>query len=358
MLDPAFAGPSRLNIDLGNLGLVTDSPTQHQEQRIDRYVTQTTLEPHDGLVDLTEQGTITGWRSASRTGDTTAVAFGADRIEAHGRIDGIDRDHAAAMFTAVSGLIAALPPASTMQRGDVPLSPPARTALRAFIEALRGIATSVRGEETIEGMHIAVAGQGEGTVRQVRLGIDGAAPDGMLHAAFDIALDGIAVQDQPPQRAALMPRRLELRPSVAGVSLAGLTALALEATDQDTDQARLQADAETLLAHGGVTVGLDTLVLDLGPAEMQGSGHVLVTAPDEYRAEAHVTATGLDDLMKQAGGNPELQMALPFLALARGFAQPEGNHLVWNIVADQAGVTVNGIGLGNGKGERRHPDRR
>jgi hypothetical protein len=216
----------------------------------------------------------------------------------------------------------------------------------------------VKGEETLDGLHIAVAGQGEATVRHLRLGIDGAAPDGMLHAALDIMLDGLAVQDQQPQRTALMPHHVELRPSVAGVSMADLTALALEATDPDVDQARLQADAATLLTHGGVTVGLDALAVDLGPAELHGSGHVLVTAPDEYQAEARVTATGLDELMKQASGNPDLQQALPFLAIARGFARPEGDRLVWDIVAGTAGLTVNGIGFGNQKPDKHHPDKR
>ena len=169
------------------------------------------------------------------------MAFGADRIEAHGQINGIDRDRAAAMLTAVSGLLATLPPAAAAQPGDAKLSAPARAALRAFIASLSGIVTGVHGEETIEGMHIAVAGQGEATVRQVRLGIDGAAPDGILHAAFDIALDGLAVQDQTPQIMALMPHRLEVRPSIAGVSLADLASLALEATGQDADQAQLRA---------------------------------------------------------------------------------------------------------------------
>jgi len=358
VFDPAFATPSRLDIDLGNFGLVTDSPRQHQEQRIDRYVMQTTLEPHDRRLDLVQQGTIAGWRSASRVGDTPAVAFGADRIQEHGRIDGIDRDHAAALLTATSGLLATLPPAAAVQRGDAVLSAPARAALRAFIESVRGVFTGLRGEETIDGMHVAVAGQGEATIRQVRLGIEGAAPDGVLHAAFDIAFDGVAVQNAPPQAMSLMPHHLELRPSVAGVSLADLTRLALEATDQDVDQAQLQADAATLLTHGGVTVGLDTLALDVGPAELHGQGHILVTGPDEYQARAHITATGLDELMKQAGGNPSLQPALPFLAIARGFARPEGDHLVWDIVAGQAGLTVNGVALGNPKAEGSQPDKR
>jgi stage V sporulation protein SpoVS len=155
-----------------------------------------------------------------------------------------------------------------------------------------------------------------------------------------------------------VPRHLELRPSIAGVPLAGLTALALEATDQTMDQAQVQADALALLTQGGVTVGLDALELDAGPAELRGHGHVLVTGPDEYQAEAHVTATGLDDLIKQVSGDPSMQQAVVFLALARGFAKPEGDHLVWDVVASKAGLTINGAAFGAGKGEKHHPDKR
>lgn len=358
VLDPALVGPSRLDLDLGNVGLVIDSARQHQEQHIDRYVVQTTLAPDDGRMDLVEEGTITGWRTASRVGDKPVMAFGADRIQMDGRMDGIDRDDAAAMLTAVSGLLATLPSATVVQRGDLVLSLRTRAALRALIESLRGIVTGVEGEETIDGMHVAIVGQGEATVRHLHLGIDGAAPGGLLHAALDIALDGLAVQNLPPQAAALVPHHLALRPSVAGVSVAALTTLALEATDQNMDQARLQADAAALLAHGGVTFGLDRLDLDVGPAEVHGRGHVLLTGSHDYQAKVHVTATGLDELMKQARGNPNLQRALPFLAMARGFAQPEGDHLVWDIVAGNAGLTVNGIEFGNPRAEGRQSDKR
>jgi hypothetical protein len=151
---------------------------------------------------------------------------------------------------------------------------------------------------------------------------------------------------------------VELHPIVAGVSLADLTSLALEATDQHVDQQRLQADAAMLLAHGGVTVGLDTLDMDVGPAVMHGHGQVLLTGPNDYQAEAHITATGLDDLMQQARGDPRLKQAIVFLALARGFARPEGDHLVWDIVAGEAGLTVNGVELGNPRAHQHQPDKR
>ncbi len=359
VLDPAFATPSSLDMDLGNLGLVTDSPRQHQEQHIDRYLARGTLTPHDGRMDLVQQGTITGWRSASRVGDTPAMAFGADRIDASGRIDGIDRDHAAALLTAVGGLLATLPPAAAAQPGDAALSAPGRAALRALIQSVRGVINGMHGEETISGLHIAVAGQGEAAVKQMRFGIEGAAPDGMLHGSLDIAFDGVAVENMASEVTTLMPHHLELRPSISGVSLADATALALDATDQDADPARLQAKALTMLAHGGVTFGMDTLDFDVGPADLHGHGQVLVRGPDDYQAKAHITAKGLDELMKQAQGNPSLQQALPFVAMARGFGRPEGDHLVWDIVAGKDGLTVNGVPLGGSPGKGGHqPDKR
>lgn len=358
VLDPAFASPSVLDMDLGDLSLVTDSVRQHQEQRIDRYVVQTRLEPRGGRLDLVQRGTITNWRSASRVDDKPAVAFGADVIQASGRVDGIDRDRAAATLAAVGGLFAALPRADAAQHGDTQLSAPARAALRALVLSLHDVISGVQIEETIEGVHVAVAGKGEATARQMRFGMDGAAPDGMLHAGMDIALDGLAVQNLPPDATALVPHHLALRPTVAGVSLADVTALALEATDKDADQARVQADAATLLTHGGVTFGLDALDVDVGPADVHGHGQVLVNGPGAYEARVHVTATGLDELMRQARSNPDLQRVLPFLAMARGFAQPEGDHLVWDIVVSKSGVTVNGIEVGNLPGGKPHPDRR
>lgn len=356
--DPAFATPSRLDIDLGNIGMVTDSARQHQEQVIDRYVVHATLQPRDGRLDLADEATITGWRSAERIGDKPAMAFGADRIQAHRRIDGIDRDHAAAMLAATGGLLANLPPPAAAQHGDMALSAPARAALRALIGSLRDIITGIQSDATIDGVHVAVAGKGEATVRQIRLGFDGAAPGGMLHAALDIAVDGIAVKNMQPQAAALMPHHVALRSSVSGVPVTVLTTLALEATDQNVDRARLQADAEALLAQGGVTFGLDRLDLDVGPGELQGQGHILLTGAHEYQARAHITATGLDDLMRQAASNPALQRALPFLAMARGFARPEGDHLAWDIIAGKNGVTVNGIPIGNPQAQGHQPDNR
>jgi hypothetical protein len=386
LFDPALSSPSRLDIDLGDVGLETDSARQQQLQHFDRYTLHATLQPEPGQgepgqpdpgqavpgqpksgqpdsgppaqarpgqprprqerLDLVQRGTITGWRTASRVGDKPAIGFGADSIQANCRIDGIDRTHAAALLTAANGMLATLPPAAAAQGGHMALSAPARAALRSLIESLRNIITGVQGEETINGLHIAVAGRGEATVHRVSLGLTGAAPDGMLHATLNVDLDGLTVADLPPAAIALVPRHLALQPSVSGISLAALTTLALAATEQDVNHAQLQADTDALWAQGRTTIGLDALDMDIGSATLHGHGQVRLTGPHEYDARGHITATGLDTLILQAAGNPDLQQALPLLAMARGFARQEGDHLVWDIVANRAGLTVNGVPLG------------
>jgi hypothetical protein len=359
LVDPALAAPSQLSVELASVDLETDSAHRHQLQHLDRYTMQATLQPDRGRLDLLENSTIAGWRSAAREGEKPAVGFGADRILANLRVDGIDRGHAAALTSALSGLIATLPPAAAAQHEDMALSAPTRAALRALIESLRDIVTDVQGDESIDGVHVAVAGVGEFTVRHVSLGMAGAAPDGMLHATMNIGLDGLMAHDAPPSAMGLMPHHLTLQPSVSGVSLQALTTLALAATDQNASRAQLQADTAALWAQGGVTVGLDAIDMDVGPAALHGHGSVQMTGPGDYTAHARITATGVDDLLQQAAGNPDLQRVFPLIAMVRGFARPEGDHLVWDVVASPAGLTVNGVPIGPGRDrpDRHNPDR-
>lgn len=345
-VDPTLATPSSLNIDLTNVAVTSHSATEDHEQRIGRDLWQATLRPRAGRMDLLQQTTILNWNDASRRNGGPAFGFGVDRAQGSSEIDGIDRARAGALLTAIEGFIATLPPAGAAPNGHPTLSPPARAALRALIVSLRGVVTRMQGQETLDGVHIAIAGKGEATVRQVRLGMTGGAPNGMLHATWNVALDGLTVSSIAPQAAALVPHHVALQPSVSGVPLAGLTTLALAATNPAVSHAQLQADATALLAQGGVTVGLDALDLDVGPAVLHGHGHVRLLGPGNYVAYAHITATGLDDLMRLAATNPNLQRALPLLAMARGFARQQGDHLVWDIDASHGGVTVNGVALG------------
>jgi Uncharacterized protein conserved in bacteria (DUF2125) len=345
LIDPALNSRSELDLDLRDLSSRTDGAKMHQQQRIGRYSLTASLQPaQNGRLDLDQSATLTDWSSTTQITGKPPIAFGADRLSMSGRIAGLDRHQAGVLLSAVSGLIATLPANAAGTALDH-LNPAERAALHRMVEGLRGIFTSLRGEETADGLHFTMAGKGETRIRHLRFGIGGNAPQGLMHVWLDIAFDGLGIADLPPQTAALVPHHVVLRPSLGGVPADAVMKLALEATEPDANQDQVAAEAEALLMANGVTLGLEKVDFDLGPADVQGTGHITVVGPMQYRGEAHVTATGLDALIDRAHGDPTLQQAIPVLIMLRGFAKPEGDHVVWNVVANGGTVTVNGIEL-------------
>jgi hypothetical protein len=260
----------------------------------------------------------------------------------------------------MSALLQALPPDAMRKHGKGDLPPAARTQLRTLVAALPDLLTGVRLEETVDGLQVQVEGMGGLTLKRVLLGFGGEAPDGSLHAWFNIGLDELATPSLPPKVAAYLPHHVELRPSISGVRTADLTKLALDATDEGAGDDKLAPDVAAIFAHGGVKLGLETLSFDLGPAKIEGVGQLVMLAPDSWRGDARLSATGLDELTAQARTNPDLEQVLPVLIMLRGLAKPDGNRLVWEIASEGTAVMVNGIDLsqlGGGKPKAKQPGR-
>ena len=205
----------------------------------------------------------------------------------------------------------------------------------------------------MDGLQVEIAGMGGLSMKHFLLGFGGEAPDGRLHAWLDIGLDELASPSLPPTIAAFLPHHVEIRPSLSGVRTADLHKLALDATEEGADSDSLAPDIAAIFSHGGVELGVETLSFDVGPAQVQGTGHLTALSPDAWHGEAHLVATGLDDLSTQARNNPDLQQALPVLIMLRGLAKPDGKKLVWDIVSDGPTVTVNGLDLSQmGSGDK------
>jgi len=256
----------------------------------------------------------------------------------------VSRERVAGLIEAAAGLVNALP-ADVVQKGSkaaIPAS--ARAQLRGLIDAVSDLTTSLRLEETVDGLKVEVAGLGGLALQHVLFGFGGEAPEGRLHAWVDIGLDGLETPSLPTDVAAYLPHHMALRPSISGVQTADLRQLALDASDEGKED-RLAPDIDAIFAHGGVELGLEALAFDVGPAKIEGVGHVVASSPDTWRGEARVTAEGFDALTDQARDKPELQQALPVLIMLRGLARPDGDRLVWNIVSENASVTVNGMDL-------------
>jgi hypothetical protein len=122
-------------------------------------------------------------------------------------------------------------------------------------------------------------------------------------------------------------------------------ALLLRAADSQGGDPKLMDDAQALLAKGPAVIGLDELALDFGPATLKGSGEVRISGLGEYEGEAHVTATGLDELIKQANTVPELKQAAPVLFLLKGMGRQDGANTVWDVVYRDSKMLVNGTDL-------------
>jgi hypothetical protein len=344
-IDPNLATPSTLHVDIGAIAVTADNAKQHQEQHIDRYLTDTTLQSaQNGRLDLTTDGTIEGWKSAASVNGGEAMAIAAKSIHATGRIEGVSRDRVAALLAASGALFGALPPDMIQKGSKAELPPPAKAQLRLVIAALQDVMTAASMHETVDGLQVELAGKGGVAVQHLQIGFGGEAPNGKLHAWFDIGLDGLNTPTLPPKMAAYLPQHIEIQPSLSGVQTADLAKLATDATEDAADD-RFSSDMAALFAHGGAVIGIETLSFDLGPAKVEGTGHVTMSSPSTWNGVAHLSATGLDDLMSQARTNPDLQQALPVLIMLRGLAKPDGGRLVWDIVSDGPSVTVNGLDL-------------
>jgi len=352
VIDPDLATASTLHTEIGDVMLTTDSMNQRQEQRFDRYLADSKIVPaQNGRLDLSMNATVNGWKSASQISGGTPVAIGMQTMHGIGRIKGVNRDRVAALLAAIGGLIGALPPDIATKQDRTDLSGPARAQLRLLVASLQDMLTEASLEETVDGLQVEIAGMGGLSMRHLLFGFGGEAPDGRLHAWVDIGLDELASPSLPSKVAAYLPHHVEIKPSLSGVLTADLRKLALDATEENADSDSLAPDIAVMFSHGGINLGVETLSFDLGPAKIEGTGHVTALSPDTWHGEAHLVAAGFDELTTQARTNPDLQQALPALIMLRGLAKPDGKRLVWDIVSDGPNVTVNGLDLsqlGNG----------
>jgi hypothetical protein len=346
VLDPGLATASTLHTELGDVVLTTDNANQRQEQRFDRYFADTTLAPaQNGRLDLTTDAAMNGWKSASQISGGTPVAIGIQAMRAVGQVKGVNRDRVAGLLAATGGLIGALPAGIAMKGDKTGLPAPARAQLRLIVDSLQDMLTEISLRETVDGLQVEIAGIGGLSMKRFLFGFGGESPDGRLHAWVDVGLDELASPSLPPKVAAFLPHHVEIKPSLSGVLTADLHKLALDATEEGADSDSLEPAIAAIFSHGGVDLGVETLSFDLGPAKVDGTGHVTALSPDTWHGEAHLVATGLDDLTTQARSNPDLQQALPVLIMLRGLARPDGKKLVWDVVSDGPTVTVNGLDL-------------
>jgi hypothetical protein len=341
IIDPSLHASSTLHAEAADVRTTSTEAPQRTEQRIGQAALDATLTPaQNGTLDLTERSHFENWQSGALGPNGIAVGTGIRSGQAELTLKAVAPDHVAPAIRALIDLIVATPEGNSSEP-----SPRSRAAMRELVQALDGLAGSARLNESVRGLQIELAGIGRAAIDHAHLGFGEESTGGLLRAWVDVALDGLTITGLPNGLSALVPTRVSLRPSVKGVPADALRHLLLAGTEQP-DTATRNTYSSALLARGSMAIGIDAFSFEIGPAEFSGAGVISFPSATTREGEALVTATGFDALIEQTTQNASLNQIAPVLALVRGLAKQNGNHLVWAIHAGQDGdITVNGMDL-------------
>jgi hypothetical protein len=183
-----------------------------------------------------------------------------------------------------------------------------------------------------------------GSLRRFGMGLSAGAPDGKVDVKLRLSAEGLESPMIPPGPwVEFIPHKVSLTPRVSGVAKDGLVGLLRTAIE--TEGSDIEAQAMALLAANPVALGIEDLLLDVGPMRLKGTGSVEVAGIDELSGEAELRATGFDALIRRANAVPELKVAAPVLIFLKGIGKQEGTETVWSITYSDNKVMVNDTDL-------------
>ncbi len=348
VLDPSLATPSLWDAKIKGYKYVMSGPAEAgtRTTSVDEVTMHMRWEPTaDGRMTV-RQDTESHLLATNAVMPTIGlVSVSAERMLASVRLDGVAPNEVAPFLHAVMDL-APVGLAAARQAGgqqDAPkLTDENRASLHTALTALAGMMGGFDEQVTLENLHLSGSGHG-GRLAKMVSGLSVGAPDGRALIRFDLTLDGL---DSPEIPAGVyrkyLPRHIALAPRVGGVPAADLRALLLREADSNGDAPLLEVQAGALLAKGPLAVGLDDISLDFGPATLRGKGEARFSAIDQYEGEAHFSATGLDELIKQANKVPELKEAAPVLFMLKGMGRQDGARTIWDVSYHDGKMLVNG----------------
>ena len=321
-------------------------PNQRLEATVDRYKGLMQLRPTAaGGVDTISEWTIEGY--SSRTTDPTIGEMKMDlqRLHVRGEIAGMMTGQVTTLLqnSVQWGLAAAMQPGPGMT--DDPLGDAGRAKLKVIVAALKNLLAGMSVTETVEGARVEVMGMGGG-VDKLLFAFGGSAPTNKFGAYMEIGIDGLKVPALPPSYASLLPRSVNVRPTVGNIDVAALTALVEEAAQPKANLDRIRDKLIGLVTGNGVTVGLERLSIDMGTTKLSATGSVTASQPMTANGQAEIIVTGFDALMERIQKMPEAMQIIPALALVRGLGRSDGDKLVWRLVlTEDQKITVNGVDL-------------
>ena len=353
--DSALASPTTTTTSIASLDILREGDSAAAVTHLGRITGVSSTEPTDPAhVNLLSDGTAQDYASHSELPDGTQLSLAASRLHVVTSVSGLAHAALAPLLQQLSkfGL-----EVKAGGRHPSDLTPGERATLRTALQDTRDLLTGVRVDETLEGLKFNAAGHA-GSLDRLEIMLGGAAPQATLDAEMTLALDGLALDDLPPQLAAYVPSHFAVHPTVSNLSVAALTKAGLDATEppargpNGAPRDRLGPDFQALFAQGGIQFGFDSLVLQVAEARLGGAGKFVLTSPGAVTGQAEFTVDGLDGLVARAQEDPVMQQAVPALIFLRGIAKTNGSQAVWLLTVDHDQLLVNGVDLSALTGRR------
>lgn len=353
IFDPTLATTSNLDTTLRGYTAITEGATGTKTSHVDRQVSHSTWQPAgDGRVNMVVESTGDHLTTDAATPDGDPLKVTVDTFKLNAHADKVSFNRIGEMIHTGFMLAPMIQAANESSKGKDSgdgkpmLSDASKKLLHAVVAAAQDSLAGL--EETLTMDKLAFQSkQFNGSVAHSVFGFGFAAPDGRADMHMLWAMDGLASPMIPPGVIAnYVPKHISLRPRVSGIPMAELVAFLNHAIDsQGGDSDALEAEAMGLLAKGPLSVGIDDLSLDAGPATLKGSGTVSISSPADYSSQSTLRMTGFDKLIQQANTTPELKQAAPVMIFLKGIGKQEGDAMVWNITFQDKKLLVNGTDL-------------
>ena len=349
VIDLSVATTSSLDSMLRGYSSTMETAKGAQTSHLDRYTSHTVWQPAGaGLLNALIDGHADNFSTSSTMPDGTPVLVSASLFDVTGHIDKVSTDQVTALIKATTDLIPIAMDAAhnpqTPHSDGIPEA--ARGPVRAMLVALRDTIGGMEEQYSAQGIKVDAGGH-TGSLAKFTAGLGFGAPDGRIDVHMLLAMDGLESAEIPPGVFRdYVPRHVSLRPRISGIPSADVMQFLMHAIDSDGQNGdELTAEALGLLAKGPLSMGIDDLTLEAGPAALKGSGSIEVSSPADYSGQAIFRVTGFDKLIQQASTTPELKQAGPVLIFLKGIGKQEGQAVVWNITYQDKKLLVNGTDL-------------
>jgi hypothetical protein len=254
---------------------------------------------------------------------------------------GVDRAKLARLQAAMR------PPAAPDQAGPDSPGKFSPATLRSIVEAGDGLMSGYSLDETFHGLHFDSGAGLIADVGTIRFAMAAQFEEDHFGTRVQIGLTDLGTTAAAPY---YVPRTITIEPTLSGINAKAMQQFLLHATDANADPATLGQQAVALLNEPGSYAGIQVIAVQGNPLSIAGSARVRPLPDGTAAYDIHLTARGLDAMMRQAQADPSAQQVMPMLFMAKGMARPDGDSLVWDIAFANGSLTVNGTPMGGPRG--------